>query len=171
MKRRRTLQNCDLFLLCDWSLDSGHHSGNSLLKSKSVESRKTFFKSNVLKPPCLKNDFCVQCSRETRAPDLFAAVAKNLKVQRGKLQKARDNLQGSIDEFEDCNWRIIYIYIYRSQSKNSRNFPIVGGIFLKIATYLIHVENTPQEETCKASTENGTAALENYAEFLTSVRI
>lgn len=64
-----------------------------------------------------------------------------------------------------------YIYIYRSQSKNSRNFPIVGGIFLKIATYLIHVENTPQEETCKASTENGTAALENYAEFLTSVRI
>lgn len=36
-----------------------------------------------------------------RSPDLAAALTKNLSVQRSKLQKARDALQGACDNFED----------------------------------------------------------------------
>ena len=37
-----------------------------------------------------------------RSKELSKVIKKDLTAQRVKLQQARDNLQGSIDTFEDC---------------------------------------------------------------------
>ena len=45
-----------------------------------------------------------------RSPELKKAVCKDLDGQIQKLQKARDLLQGSLDQYED--WPLMFIFVY-----------------------------------------------------------